>query len=203
LLRAASQYTRRFLTSERSLDASIPDDPSQVLRPVALMPAMPGQATGRQILLRHIQAFDPDGNPAIELEAHPPGRLATAASRVAQDIATVANLATVAAIIGVLVLLALHRLDIVDVLHFLRGNSIARCESSGKARSHDPRRRVSRAVAPSSELPPRHRMTRTSDKRLESRVSLRASISRRYAAHLRGCLVPCQGGILHEYEHAT
>jgi hypothetical protein len=88
LLRAASQYTRRFLTSKRSLGASIPDDPSQVLRSVALMLAMPGQATGRQILLRHIQAFDPDGNPAIELEAHPPGRFAAAASRVVQDIAT-------------------------------------------------------------------------------------------------------------------
>jgi len=125
LLRAASQYTRRFLTSEQSLDGSIPDDLSQVLQSVALMLAMPKQAAGRQPLLRHAQAFDPDGNPSIELEARPPGRLAAAGSRVAQAIAAVVapvtNLATLAAIIGALALLVLHRLDITDVLHFLRG----------------------------------------------------------------------------------
>jgi hypothetical protein len=125
LLRAASQYTRRFLTSERSLGGSIPDDLSQVLQSVALMLAMPREAVGRQILLRHTEAFDSDGNPAIEPEARPPGRVAVAAGRVARAIATVVapvtNLATIAAIIGVLVLLALHRLDILDVLHFLRG----------------------------------------------------------------------------------
>jgi hypothetical protein len=125
LLRAASQYTRRFLASEQSLDGSIPDDLSQVLQSVALMLAMPKEAAGRQLLLRHVQAFDPDGNPSIELEARPPGRLAAAGSRIAQAIAAVVapvtNLATLAAIIGVLALLALHRLDITDVLHFLRG----------------------------------------------------------------------------------
>ena len=125
LLRASSQCVCRFLASERSLDGSIPDDLSQVLQSVALMLAMPRVAVGRQILLRHVQAFDSDGNPAVELEARPPGRVATAANRVAQAtaaaVAPVANLATIAAIIGALVLLALHRLNILDVLHFLRG----------------------------------------------------------------------------------
>lgn len=125
LLRAASQYIRRFLTSERSLGGSIPDDLSQVLESVPLMLAVPREAVGRQVLLRHTEAFGRDGNPAIELEARPPGRVAVAAGRVAQAIATVVapvtNLAAIAAIIGILVLLALHRLDILDVLHFLRG----------------------------------------------------------------------------------
>ena len=125
LLRASSQYVRRFLANERSLDGSIPDDLSQVLQSVTLMLAMPRAAVGRQILLRHIQAFDSDGNPAIQVEVRPPGRVATVANRAAQAVAAtvapVANLATIAAIIGALVLLALHRLNALDVLHFLRG----------------------------------------------------------------------------------
>jgi hypothetical protein len=125
LLRAASRYIRRFLASERSLGGSIPDDLSQVLQSVALMLAMPGQPAGRQVLLQHVQAFDPQGDPAIGLEARPPGRLAAAASRAARAIAAVVaplvNLATIAAIAGILVLLALHKIGILDVLNFLRG----------------------------------------------------------------------------------
>ena len=123
LLRAASQYVRQFLSSERSLSAPLPDDLLEVLRSVVMVLMMPGETASREALLQRVKVFDGDGNPAVDLKGRPPGRLAVAASHMSAAIAgivtQVTGLATIAAIITVLALFALHRLNVIDVLHFM------------------------------------------------------------------------------------
>ncbi len=121
LLRAGSQYLWRFLSNERSLSATIPDDVSDVLRSTVMVLVMPGEPASRQALLQHAKAFDEDGNPIVNLEIPPLRRLAVATNRMAAAIAGIqtplVNLATIAVIFAVVILFAVHRLNIIDALH--------------------------------------------------------------------------------------
>jgi hypothetical protein len=123
MLCAASLYIREYLSSERSLCVTIPEDVLDVLRSVVMILVAPGEGDGRQALLQHVKAFDGDGNPAVNLEGRPPSRVVVAAHRAATAIAAIqppiVNLASIAVICTALALFILHKLNIIDTLHFL------------------------------------------------------------------------------------
>jgi hypothetical protein len=123
-LRAASLRVREYLRNQESWAASVPDEVTQMLQHVVLVLAGPADVTAFQELRKLVQAFDADGNPAIELETAPPSRATIALYRIVGGVnnlvSTLAGLATLAALVIACILFALHRLNLSALAQFLR-----------------------------------------------------------------------------------
>jgi hypothetical protein len=124
LLRAVSRSIREFLGNERSLQASIPDDLTELLgMTLALFGAHYDPSVYKRLVQR-VSAFDEHGDANVDMLEKPPGRIAhflnLTVSGIPKITLVVASIATVAAIIIALVLFILHRMNINDLLHYLR-----------------------------------------------------------------------------------
>lgn len=84
----------------------------------------PRDPAAYQRLAQHLSAFDKDGNPAVELDEKPPGRLAILAGQATTSIqrtsVVIVSMATIVALLLAAALALLGRINLHMLLGYLR-----------------------------------------------------------------------------------